>query len=297
MKGHIQITEVAPRDGFQILPRRIPLAEKITLIEKLIRAGCEEIEAASFVSPKWVLQMADSAEICKAFAGRRETELTYLVPNLRGAQLAVEAGARQLFVTTSASDKHSRENLNQTIEEVLAGAKEIARLAYAHGVTCTASIAAAFGYSPDPHGVSREQVCSMAKTLADAGFSALTLCDTSGEADPDGIAFLCDATACAVDLPLGVHLHQAGGIEYANALAALQSGVRIFEAAVGGLGGCPYIKKAKGNIATETLVRMFHAMGYETGIDLKKLEECAARAKALQAAYGTPACADNCAAQ
>lgn len=100
----------------------------------------------------------------------------------------------------------------------------------------------------------------MAKTLADAGFSALTLCDTSGEADPDGIAFLCDATACAVDLPLGVHLHQAGGIEYANALAALQSGVRIFEAAVGGLGGCPYIKKAKGNIATETLARMFHAM-------------------------------------
>ena len=297
MKGSIQITEVAPRDGFQILPRPIPFAEKIALIEELIAAGCGEIEATSFVSPKWVPQMADSAQICRAFAGRRDVVMTYLVPNLRGAQLAIAAGTRQLFVTTSASAKHSRENLNQTIEEVLAGAQEIARLAHEHGVTCTASIAAAFGYSPDPLGVRPERVCEMARTLAGAGFSALTLCDTSGEAGPDGVAALCEQVAKCVDLPIGVHLHQAGGIEYANALAALQSGVRIFEAAVGGLGGCPYIKKAKGNIATETLVRMFHAMGYETGIDLKKLEECAARAKALQAAYGTPACADNCAAQ
>lgn len=290
MREHIQITEVAPRDGFQILPRLIPYEEKVRFIQSIIDAGCEEIEASSFVSPKWVPQMSDSEEICRYFGSQKNTIMTYLVPNMRGAQRAIEAGTRQFFVTTSASVKHSRDNLNQTIEEVLSGAEKIAQLAAQHGVECTASIAAAFGYSPDPEGVSHDRVCQIAKRLADAGFSAITLCDTSGEANPANVAELCTKVIKSTDVPIGIHLHQAGGIEFANALAALQAGVRIFEAAAGGMGGCPYIKKAKGNIATEKLVKMFADMGYETGVDLKLIEQCAEQAKKIQAEYGTPEC-------
>ncbi len=290
MRDHILITEVAPRDGFQILPRLIPFEEKVKFIQSIIDAGCEEIEASSFVSPKWVPQMSDSEAVCRYFGSQKKATMTYLVPNLRGAQRAVDAGTRQFFVTTSASVKHSRENLNQTIEEVLSGAEKIAQLAAQHGVECTASIAAAFGYSQDPEGVSNERVCQIAKRLADAGFSAITLCDSSGEANPVSVADLCAQVIECTGVPIGIHLHQAGGIEFANALAALQAGVRVFEAAVGGLGGCPYIKKAKGNIATEKLVKMFTDMGYETGVDIRLIEQCAEQAERIQSEYGTPEC-------
>lgn len=287
--SHVHITEVAPRDGFQILPgRQIPLEEKLQFIQSLIDAGCLEIEASSFVSPKWVPQLADSEEVCLHFSDITDTVMTYLVPNLKGAERAVKAGARQIFVTTSASNLHSRENLNQTIQEVLDGAALIAGLAREKGVVCTASVAAAFGYSRDPEGVSEERVCLMAKKLAAAGFTALTLCDTAGEGNPANVARICGQVIDCTGIPIGIHLHQAGGIEYANALAAFQAGIRVFESAAGGMGGCPYVPKAKGNIATETLVRMFHSMGIETGVDPELIQRCAVRAKEIQTIYGRP---------
>ena len=289
----IHITEVAPRDGFQILPIYIPYETKVELLKNLMDAGCQEIEASSFVSPKWVPQMVDSAQICQQFKDITSCTMTYLVPNLKGAQRAIEAGCRQLFVTTSASAKHARENLNQTIAEVLQGAKQIARLAEEHHIVHTATIASAFGYALDSEGVSSQRVCEMACVLRDAGFSAITLCDTSGEANPSLVKERCELVQRAVDIPIGIHLHQAGGVEFANALAALESGIRIFESAAGGLGGCPYVPKAKGNIATELLVGMFHAMGYETGIDLAKIQTCGKQARALQLKYGSPICQRN----
>lgn len=288
IQNSIHITEVAPRDGFQILPRLIPLDEKLDFIQNLIDAGCAEIEATSFVNPKWVPQMKDSRALCRQLLTQKKAIMTYLVPNLRGAQLAIDAGAKQFFLTTSASKKHSRENLNQTIEEVLQNAVEVAKLAKQHDVECTASIAAAFGYSKDCEGVPSQRVCMMVETLADAGFTAITLCDTSGDANPDYVYELCGMAMKRTGLPLGIHLHQAGGIEFANAYAAFRAGVRTFESAAGGMGGCPFVKSAKGNIATETLVEMFHSMGYETGIDMERMQRCAEQAKRIQARYGIP---------
>lgn len=286
----IQIIEVAPRDGFQILPSFIPTAEKIALIEALIDAGCDEIEASSFVSPKWVPQLKDAETICAHFAKYEgKTEITYLVPNMRGAELAVRAGARHIFVTTSVSALHCRENLNQTIEEAFAGAENIAAFARAEGVGVTVSMATAFGYARDPEGVPEKRVLTLARRMQHAGFSRINLSDTAGEANPKGVSDLCRAALATLTIPVSVHLHQRSGIEFANALAAAQAGVRIFEAASGGLGGCPYVPKAKGNIATEQLVRMFREMGYAVRANPDLLDACAAAAKQIQAAHG--ACA------
>lgn len=290
MKKKIKITEVAPRDGFQILPKYIPLGKKADLIYRLIDAGCKEIEASAFVSPKWVPQMADSAELVKLFENEQRSILTYLVPNFKGAQRAIDAGVKQLFVTTSASIKHARDNLNQTIDEVLEGAEAIAELAKKNNVVYTASIACAFGYELDPEPVPVERVCQMVKRLSAAGYNAVTLCDTSGHANPESVKELCNAVLASTSVELGIHLHQAEGIEFANALAALECGVELFESAAGGMGGCPFVKKAKGNIATETLIKMFGAMGYETDIEPEKMAECAKIAQDIKANYGSVDC-------
>lgn len=289
----IQIVEVAPRDGFQILPSFIPTEKKIALIEAVIRAGCDEVEASSFVSPKWVPQLSDAVEVCgrlRAAGAENKAEITYLVPNMKGAELAHKAGASHIFVTTSASSLHCRENLNQTIGEVFAGAERIAAFAKEHFLGVTVSIAAAFGYARDPEGVPAERVLTLARRMEAAGFSKVNLCDTAGEANPKGVFALCSQALAALRIPVSVHLHQREGIEFANALAAADAGVRIFEAAVGGLGGCPYVPKAKGNIATEKLARMFREMGYTLRADLDLLDACAVTAKTLQADHGT--CAD-----
>ncbi len=281
MDKRIKIIEVAPRDGFQILPVFIPTEVKADLINSLIEAGCDEIEASSFVSGKWVPQLRDAEDLCRSFQSR-PVFLTYLVPNMQGARRAIDAGAKHIFVTTSASATHCRENLNQTVDEVFDGAEKIAGYARENKTGVTASIAASFGYSRDPEGVSEARVLALLGRLEDAGFSSVTLCDTSGEADPTRVFELCSAAIQKIKIPIGVHLHQRDGIEFANACSALQAGVRTFESAAGGLGGCPYIPKAKGNIATEKLVRMFHEMGYSTKIDLNLMDRCAAKARQIQ---------------
>jgi len=230
--------------------------------------------------------MKDSGALCGHFLNQDKTIMTYLIPNLHGAHLAIEAGAKQFFLTTSASEKHSKENLNQTIEEALHGAKKVAELAKQHSVIYTASIATAFGYAKDPMSVPAERVYMMLESLTKAGFSSIVLCDTSGDANPDYVFELCSKAMEITPLPLGIHLHQANGIEFANAYAAFKAGIRIFEAAAGGMGGCPFVKNAKGNIATELLAGMFHSMGYDTGIDLERLRQCAQQAKHILEQYG-----------
>lgn len=286
----IKIVEVAPRDGFQILPSFIPTKEKITLINALVEAGCDEIEASSFVSPKWIPQLRDAEEICRhlqACGAEKKAEITYLVPNMKGAELGAKAGVCHIFVTTSASPLHCRENLNQTIDEVFTGAKQIAAFAKERGLGVTVSIAAAFGYARDPEGVPVERVLTLMHRMEDAGFAKVNLCDTAGEANPKGVYDLCTKALNSLKIPVSVHLHQRGGIEFANALAAADAGVRIFEAAVGGLGGCPYVPKAKGNIATEKLVRMFREIGYAVRANPDLLDACAVTAKGIQVAHGS----------
>lgn len=287
--GRIHITEVAPRDGLQNLPGVLPLKEKLDFIQALCGAGCEEIEAASFVNPKWVPQFADAQELCAALETQTNgVVFTYLVPNYKGAQRAIDAGAKQLFVTTSASEKHCHDNLNQTLEQVLEGAERIAELCREKNVVYTASIATAFGYSPDPMPVPPERVLSMIARMEKAGFGAVTLCDTSGEAKPEGVYALCRAAVESTSLPIGVHLHQNDGVELENALAALEAGVRIFESAAGGLGGCPFIANARGNIATEKLIALLEEQNYSTGIDKARMAECAETAARIRTVYGCP---------
>ena len=287
-RGKIHITDVTPRDGFQILPRLIPLEEKLKFVQSLLDAGCAEIQAGSFVNPKWVPQMKYSADLCGHFRSQEKALMTYMIPNLRGAQFAIDAGAKHFSLTISASEKHSRDNTNQTINEALHGAVEVAKLAKEHGVTCRASIATAFGYADDPDDVPVERICRMLEVFEKTEFAAINLSDTSGDANPEYVFELCSMAAKTTSLPLSIHLHQAGGVEFANAYAAFKAGIRIFESAAGGLGGCPFVKNAKGNIATELLVGMFHSIGYETGIDLERMRHCAIRAKEIQEMYGMP---------
>jgi len=281
----IKIIEVGPRDGLQILNKFIPTQMKIDWISSLLQAGCDEIEASSFVASKWVPQLADAGEVCKHFSTGFPERLTYLVPNMKGAERAIEFGAKHLFVTTSASELHSMKNLNQTIKQVLEGAQRIAEYAARNSVHYTASIAASFGYSEDPTGVKQETVEMMVDTFQKAGFAAVTLCDTSGQAAPTQVYELCGRIVEKARIPIGVHLHQNGGIEFANALMALSAGVRIFESAAGGLGGCPYIKNARGNIATEKLVEMLKSCGYELQVDQSAINNCADVGKSFQNQY------------
>jgi len=286
----IHIVEVTARDGFQILPRVIPLEVKRAFIQSLLDAGCREIQAGSFVNPKWVPQMQYTAELCEYFRPPQKAVMTYMVPNLRGAQNAIDAGAAHFSLTISASEKHSRDNVNRTVDEAMADAIEVAKLAKERGVTCRGSIATAFGYAADPDGVSIERVIGMIEALEAAGFAAINMSDTSGDAHPDHVFELCSRATQATSLPLSVHLHQADGVEFANLYAAFQAGIRAFESAAGGLGGCPFAKGAKGNVATEKLVALFHTMGYDTGIDLERIRVVAERAKEIQRDYGTPEC-------
>jgi hydroxymethylglutaryl-CoA lyase len=284
--GKIRIVEVAPRDGFQILNTFIPTEAKIGFIKSLIDAGCEEIQASSFVSPKWIPQLRDAEIVCENFRSSSVSEMTYLIPNTKGAQRAVASGAKRIFVTTSASALHCRENLNQTIDDVFKGAEGIAVYAKKNGIYCAGSIAASFGYSRDTEKITKEKIEKLVKRLEAAGFSSVNLSDTSGEANPFYVYDLCSSVLKITTMPVSVHLHQRGGIEFANALAALNAGIRIFESATGGLGGCPNVPNAKGNIATEKLVGMFHEMGFQTNVNLELIEKCANTAKQMERDYG-----------
>lgn len=212
---------------------------------------------------------------------------------MKGAKRAVESGAKHIFMTTSASPLHCRENLNLAIEEVFDEADRVALFAKESGVGFTVSIAAAFGYSRDPEGVPGERVLSLLRRVEKSGFSKANLCDTSGEANPTYVYELCSAALKSVNIPVSVHLHRRDGIEYANALAAANAGIRIFESAVGGLGGCPFVPLAKGNIATENLIRMFREMGYSVDADLGVVDACAGTAKKIQAEHSVCQVSEN----
>lgn len=277
----VSIFEVGPRDGLQPEPVFIPTEKKIELVDRLTEAGCRRIEVTSFVHPKWVPQMRDAKE---AVAGiRRKEGVTYsaLVPNMRGLELAMECGLKEVVTIISTSESHNRKNLNMCVSDSLKEIERINRTAAENGLKVRSYIATVFG-CPIEGAVPPERALEIALALESFGSYEISLGDTTGMANPVSayqIPGMIKEKLTKADL--AVHYHKFHGIEFANNLASLQAGITIFDGAAGGLGGCPYAPGAKGNCQTEVLVEMFHRMGIGTGIDLKKIYEAGAYAQTL----------------
>jgi hydroxymethylglutaryl-CoA lyase len=265
----VAIIDVTARDGFQIQKDRIPTEFKTRVIDALIGAGVKSIEVTSFVSPKAVPQMADAAEIVAHMnAGHPHVEYSVLAPNMRGAENALKAGATNINYVISASARHNQENIRRTHEESLEDLQAITGAFPSLKVNL--ALATTFGCpfsGPVPTSVSLKLIEESLKR----GVSTVTLADTIGVANPVQVKAILKAMRAAFpDLELRLHMHDTHGMGLANMAAALEQGIRIFEVAAGGLGGCPFAPGAAGNTATEDAVNMFHRMGVATGIDLDK---------------------------
>ncbi|MEO8716192.1 MAG: hydroxymethylglutaryl-CoA lyase [Acetobacteraceae bacterium] len=278
MREHVNICEVGPRDGLQIAHSRMATATKVRWIAAMAAAGVAEIEVGSFVPPRVIPQMADTEEVVREAVKIPGLTVIALVPNLRGAQRAYEAGAHKISTPVSVSEGHSRANLNRTPAESVV---EVGRLmewvkAQPRRMEVIAGVSTAFGCSIDGV-VSVSATVKMAAGLAGAGVDKVMLADTVGYAHPAQVKQAVREVRAAIGPVLwGLHLHDTMGLGLANALAGLEEGVRAFDSCLAGLGGCPYAPGASGNVVTEDLVFMLESMGFATAIDLPKLFEARA---------------------
>jgi len=277
-----EIFEMGPRDGLQNEKRQIPLSEKIALVDCLSKAGFKRIEVASFVSPKWVPQMADSAVVLAGITRAAGVSYAALTPNMRGFEGAVAAKADEIAIFGSASEGFSKANINATIAEslerfapVVVAAKEIG-LPVRGYVSCVTDC-------PYDGPTAPEKVAEVAKHLFDAGCYEISLGDTIGQGTPESITAMLKAVLEVVPANMVAgHYHDTAGRALANIEASLALGVRVFDAAVGGLGGCPYAPGAKGNVATEAVDARLKALGYETGLNADILGQAADIARAMR---------------
>lgn len=264
----VTLIEVGPRDGFQNIRAFIPTETKLAIIRALAAAGIPEMELTSFVSPKAIPQMSDAHEVVagvSAMPGFGDCRKIVLVPNMRGAQDAFVAGIHTVSFVISASASHNRANVNRTIEESLSDMEQI--IEAQPELTVRLDVATAFG-CPFEGEVAPGKVLELMRRALDMGAREIVLCDTIGVANPKQVEALC---SCAADLagsvPLTLHLHDTRGLGIANALSAMQNGITRFEAAAGGLGGCPFAPGAAGNVAMEDLLQLMISMEIKTGID------------------------------
>lgn len=272
----LHIQEVSVRDGFQIDPKFVPTDVKVELINGLSRTGLSKIEVTSFTSPKAIPGLADAEEVLRRIDRVPGVEYAALVPNVRGAGRALESRVDEMNVVMSASRSHNLANLRMTPEQSLEQFAEIFRLAQGK-CAVNASLSTAFG-CPFEGEVATSRVFDLIQRISDAGIARITLCDTTGMANPRQVRELCAAVRERwPGMVLTAHFHDTRGMGLANALAALEAGIDRFDASLGGLGGCPFAPGASGNVCTEDLVHMFQAMGLETGVDLRALIEWAQR--------------------
>ncbi len=273
--ARVTITEVGPRDGLQNESSSIDLPRKIELIDRLSETGLSRIEAASFVHPKAIPQMANAAEVMAGI--RRRPGVTYigLVPNEVGARNAIAAGVDEIAVVVSASESHSRANVNRSVAESLEGIRNVAALAREAGLRWAGYISTAFG-CPYEGKVDADQVLAIGRELRDAGAYAVALGDTIGVGNPRQVhELVCRLRQEVAGPEIRLHFHDTRGMALANVVAAMEAGAAQFDGSIGGLGGCPYAPGASGNVATEDMVAMLEAMGVETGVDLGALLEAA----------------------
>ena len=284
MSDFVEIFEVGPRDGLQNEARLIPAADKIALVDLLSAAGFRRIEVASFVSPKWVPQMADGAEVLAGIARTTGVSYAALTPNMRGYQDARAAKADEIAIFASASEGFSKANINCSIAESLERFKPIAEAALADGIPMRGYISCVsdcpFDGPTPPANVART-----AAILRDAGCYEISLGDTIGQATPDSITAMLNAVLTEVPAgKLAGHYHDTSGRALANIEASLALGLRVFDAAVGGLGGCPYAPGAAGNVATEAVHDWLIALGFKTNLNRAILLEAAEMARNLRTA-------------
>jgi hydroxymethylglutaryl-CoA lyase len=267
----VRIVEVGPRDGLQNEAGRVPAQVKIELIERLADAGLRAIEATAFVSPKWVPQMADNAQVMAGIAKRPGVAYPVLVPNLQGLEAAIAAGAGEVAVFGAASETFSRRNINCSIAESLERFRPVIEAAKARGLRVRGYISCAAG-CPYEGEVSPRAVAELAASLHAMGCYEISLGDTIGVGTPGKVRKMVEAVARKVPVArLAGHYHDTWGQALANIYASLELGVKTFDSSVAGLGGCPYAKGATGNVATEDVVYLMDGLGIETGVDLEKL--------------------------
>jgi len=279
----VRIVEVGPRDGLQNEPIIVPRAAKVALIESLVEAGLKIVESGSFVSPKWVPQMADTAEVLAAIKRVPGVRYPVLVPNLKGLEGALAAGVDEIAVFGAASESFSQKNINCSIAESLERFRPVVEAALAKGIRVRGYVSCVLG-CPYEGEVAPAAVASVAKALHDMGCYEISLGDTIGVGTPMKARVMIEAVAAQVPIErLAVHFHDTWGQALANILACLELGVAVVDSAVAGLGGCPYAKGATGNVATEDVVYMLDGMGIATGVDLAKL---AAAGRAITAVIG-----------
>ncbi|ABF91691.1 hydroxymethylglutaryl-CoA lyase [Myxococcus xanthus DK 1622] len=277
----VDVYEVGPRDGLQNELRTLPTRDKARLINALVAAGEKRIEVTSFVSPKWIPQLADAEELLRLVGRRDGVVFSALVPNLKGLERAKEAGLEEAAVFISASEAHSKKNINKSIAEAVVGAREVTASALQAGMRVRGYLSTVWG-CPYEGDVPVERVVDICRQLVDAGIYQLSLGDTIGIGTPRQTEVILEALLKHIPVEkLALHLHDTRGTALANALVGLSAGVTTFDASIGGLGGCPYAPGAAGNLATEDAVFMLHGMGVDTGINLDRLVEAGEIAQEL----------------
>ena len=273
LPGEVRIVEVGPRDGLQNEKTLVPTADKIELIDRLSATGLRCIEATSFVSPKWVPQMADAAEVFTGITKVAGVAYPVLVPNLQGYERALAVGATEVAVFSAASEAFNRKNINASIDESIERFLPVLERAGADGVKVRGYVSTVLG-CPYQGEVPLADVVRVARRLHEAGCYEVSLGDTIGIGTPGKAREMLRAVAAEVPMAaLAVHFHDTRGQALANILACLEDGVAVVDSSVSGTGGCPYAPGASGNVATEDVVYMLDGLGVKTGVDLAKLVE------------------------
>jgi len=281
----IYITEVVSRDGFQAEPQFIPTAQKIELINQLSQAGYETIEVSSFASPKAIPMLADAEQVFAGIQRNPKVRYTALIPNLRGAERGIQAGVQGFNLVMSLSEKHNQANLRMSREDSYQQLKDVIKLAKQHQIPVSAGFSTSFGCTLQGS-IPETEATHWVARFVDLGVDGISLSDTTGMANPNQVARLSEQILkLCTNQTVTLHFHNTRGMGLANVVAALQTGVRHFDASLGGLGGCPYAPGATGNISTEDTAHMLELMGWNTGLDIKTLLHCA---KMLEQWIGRP---------
>lgn len=271
MSQTIRINEVGPRDGLQSQARHLDLAQRQQLVEALFRAGLKHVEAGSFVSPKAVPQMAGTGELLRALQIPVDAQLSVLVPNMKGYELARDAGAGTVALVACATETMNQKNIGMGLKQTFAVAEAIIARGKAEGARVQAYLSVAFE-CPFEGAVADATIIDQARQLAGWGADEVVIADTIGAANPAGVRALMDVLVAEHGSErLACHFHDTRALGLANVFAAIESGVRKFDSAIGGLGGCPFAPGAKGNVATEDVVMLCEQMGFNTGIDMPAL--------------------------
>jgi hydroxymethylglutaryl-CoA lyase len=281
LPDRVSIYEVSPRDGLQNERATVPTHGKLRLIDALVAAGLRRIEITSFVSPKWIPQLADADELAAAVQAPEGVTFSALCPNAKGLERAIAAKIREIAVFVSASETHNKKNVNKTIADTLAAFEETIAPAREAGLAVRGYVSTAWG-CPYEGAVDEARVVAIAQRLLSMGCYQVSLGDTIGVGTPKQTQRILARALAEIPAPkLAMHMHDTRGTALANVLVGLEMGIRDFDASVGGMGGCPYAPGAAGNVATEDLVYMLHGMGIETGVDLERLVEAGRAAEVV----------------